>query len=162
MSQRRPANRPASPASRRTPRPTADDIIAQRLKQGGQKVKFRRYVVSGAMTMVIIAGAWYGASLKTEQDIEKQRKKVYEATDQELIEHLTIMKNKHQRTKTELDKKLSVVRGRMTENAKREAEERGEFATPSHAPLPAPKSLDTDGQNGKGSIGRWFSWGGKG
>ena len=38
-----------------------------------QQLKIRRFVLTGAVTAITAVGAWYGAGLKTQQDMKKVR-----------------------------------------------------------------------------------------
>ncbi|KUJ23622.1 uncharacterized protein LY89DRAFT_680343 [Mollisia scopiformis] len=50
-----------------------------------QQQKIRRFVWTGAIVAVTATGAWYGAGLKTDQEIKEKVKKQREATPAEKI-----------------------------------------------------------------------------
>lgn len=53
-----------------------------------QVLKIRRYVWTGAIAAVTMTGAWYGAGLKTKQEIKQVSQQRLQATPEEKIAQL--------------------------------------------------------------------------
>jgi hypothetical protein len=76
--------------------------------------------MTGAVAAVTITGTIYGATLKSEQDVKKEKKRVLQATPEERIEQLEVARRDLVVKKTEMERKIATFHERR--RAKQQAE----------------------------------------
>ncbi|KAF2423278.1 hypothetical protein EJ08DRAFT_451998 [Tothia fuscella] len=74
--------------------------------------EIRRVALTGGIACTTVFGAWYGAGLKTQQDIKKERQEVVEATPEEHVARLELAKAKLITRKREIERKISALGSR--------------------------------------------------
>ncbi|KAH7090350.1 hypothetical protein FB567DRAFT_589750 [Paraphoma chrysanthemicola] len=72
----------------------------------------RRYIMTGAVAAVTITGTIYGATLKSEQDVKQEKKRILEATPEERIEQLELARRDLVAKKTEMERKIAAFHER--------------------------------------------------
>ncbi|KAF2029040.1 hypothetical protein EK21DRAFT_113262 [Setomelanomma holmii] len=82
----------------------------------------RRWIMTGAVAAVTITGTIYGATLKSEQDVKKQKKIVLEATPEERIEQLELARRDLVVKKTEMERKIATFHERRRAKGQDEAD----------------------------------------
>jgi len=67
----------------------------------------RRWIMTGSVAAITAAGTIYGAGLKTDQDVKKERKRYQEAPPEEVIAQLQIARDNLVLKKNEMERKIA-------------------------------------------------------
>ncbi|KAH8730533.1 hypothetical protein GQ44DRAFT_606869 [Phaeosphaeriaceae sp. PMI808] len=67
----------------------------------------RRWIMTAAVAGVTITGTIYGASLKGDQDVQKEKKRILEATPEERIAQLEVARADLVLRKNEMERKIA-------------------------------------------------------
>ncbi|GME29126.1 hypothetical protein GTA08_BOTSDO07692 [Neofusicoccum parvum] len=81
----------------------------------------RRVILTGAISAVTVAGALYGAGLKTQQEYKQARKTVYELPVEERIAGLETKRTRLVSQKQDLERKIAEIETRRTAASKAQA-----------------------------------------
>ncbi|SPO03811.1 uncharacterized protein DNG_06494 [Cephalotrichum gorgonifer] len=93
--------------------------------------KIRGGVWATGMAIIVIAGTWYGAGLRTERDFEQAKKQILEASVEDKIAVLEAQKEHLYAQKATIQRKLDVFHARVRERERlrqKEAEEKAREA----------------------------------
>ncbi|PSN69004.1 hypothetical protein BS50DRAFT_632829 [Corynespora cassiicola Philippines] len=75
----------------------------------------RRWILTGAITAITVTGAIYGAGLKSKQEFKQERKRVLEATPEDMIAQLQVARSELVNKKSELERKIARFTERQQE-----------------------------------------------
>ncbi|KAH6618778.1 hypothetical protein C7974DRAFT_416128 [Boeremia exigua] len=67
----------------------------------------RRWIMTGAVASITVAGTIYGAGLKSDQELKKERKRYQQASPEEIISHLQIARDNLVLKKNEVERKIA-------------------------------------------------------
>jgi hypothetical protein len=80
--------------------------------------------VTGAVTAVTVAGTLYGAGLKSDREIVKERKRYQEASPEEIISQLQIARDNLVIKRKEMERKIAGFHAKQKAKALEEERER--------------------------------------
>ncbi|MCJ1363755.1 hypothetical protein MMC16_002864 [Acarospora aff. strigata] len=86
-----------------------------------QQQKIRRFVMTGAVTAITATGAWYGAGLKTKQEMKKGIQARCEATPAEMIVQLEEAREALVAKRIGLERKITELKARQGGMSREEA-----------------------------------------
>ncbi|KAF2658446.1 hypothetical protein K491DRAFT_593143 [Lophiostoma macrostomum CBS 122681] len=72
----------------------------------------RRWILTGSITAIAATGAIYGAGLRSRQQYEEKRKKAVEATPEDMIAQLEVVRSELVGKKLEMERKLAQITAR--------------------------------------------------
>ncbi|KAH7361279.1 hypothetical protein BKA66DRAFT_425951 [Pyrenochaeta sp. MPI-SDFR-AT-0127] len=84
----------------------------------------RRWIITGAVTAITVSGTLYGAGLKGDQEVKEERKRVLEATPEEMIAQLETVRAELVLKKTAMEKKIATFTERRKVDRQSEQEPR--------------------------------------
>ncbi|KAH7398758.1 hypothetical protein DE146DRAFT_755750 [Phaeosphaeria sp. MPI-PUGE-AT-0046c] len=67
----------------------------------------RRWIMTGSVTAITVAGTFYGATLKEDQEVKKEKRRVLQATSEERIAQLEFARSDLVAKKIDLDLKIA-------------------------------------------------------
>ncbi|KAF3008953.1 hypothetical protein E8E13_011410 [Curvularia kusanoi] len=67
----------------------------------------RRWVMTGSVAAITVVGTVYGAGLKTDQEVKRERKRYQEADPEEVIAQLQIARDNLVLKKNEMERKIA-------------------------------------------------------
>lgn len=67
----------------------------------------RRWVMTGAVTAITVAGTIYGAGLKTDQEVKKERERFEQAGPEQFISQLQVVRDDLVMKKKEIERKIA-------------------------------------------------------
>ncbi|KAG9205201.1 hypothetical protein G6514_008778 [Epicoccum nigrum] len=67
----------------------------------------RRWIMTGSVAAITVVGTIYGAGLKTDQEVKRERKRYQEAPPEEVIAQLQIARDNLVLKKTEMERKIA-------------------------------------------------------
>ncbi|KAF2830050.1 hypothetical protein CC86DRAFT_285279 [Ophiobolus disseminans] len=82
----------------------------------------RRWIMTGAVAAVTMTGTFYGATLKSDQDVQKQKKAVLLATPEERIAQLEVARQNLVSKKFEMERKIAMFHERKRAKEQEEIE----------------------------------------
>ncbi|KAK4215829.1 hypothetical protein QBC37DRAFT_114626 [Rhypophila decipiens] len=81
-----------------------------------EAVKWKAGAISVSFFIVIVTGAWYGATLKTDMEVKEKKQKALEMTADESIAILEQRRTHLNRIKTELEQKIAMLQARRNKD----------------------------------------------
>ncbi|GAB7344879.1 hypothetical protein MBLNU457_3320t1 [Dothideomycetes sp. NU457] len=75
----------------------------------------RRWVMTGSVAAITAMGAWYGAGLKIQQDVKKDKQQRLEATPEERIQQLEDRRARLMRDRNGMQRKLDEIKARQSQ-----------------------------------------------
>ncbi|KAL1600111.1 hypothetical protein SLS59_006185 [Nothophoma quercina] len=67
----------------------------------------RRWIMTGAVAAITVTGTIYGAGLKSDQDVKRERRRYQQASPEEIISQLQIARDDLVVKKNELERKIA-------------------------------------------------------